>query len=263
MSNAPLTYPCGTLTRHGVIQALAQQGISGPAADSIIQLTGHKRHLAREKAIAAAIGVAHPVPRHAGAREDTIALLTLLADQVGVGGHAGLTGEGTDRVPALKDIPTKQGQSGAAWDAAVSSVLNQLTGLGILRARAHWVGDGGGAKPPAGTTELVFAVWVEWPEWLSGVPESKGIVWIHVDANGIQRKPLEGIGYRHLATLAQYLCAVAAGALNARHTICIPLSGAKAWSALAMALEGQSPQEGWSVITEEGPGCLGDLEIII
>jgi len=168
-------------------------------------------------------------------------------------------------VPALGDIPTKQGISGPSWDAAIASVLNQLTGLGILRARAIWTGDGGGPVPPASTTELVFAVWVEWPEWLSGTyNKGKGIVWIHVAADGAQRKPLEGIGDRHLATLAHYLCAVAAGALPARHTICVPPSDAKAWSALAMALEGQSPQEGWTVITsEDSPGCVGDLEIVI
>jgi hypothetical protein len=258
----PTHYPCGTPTTQTLRAELAQHGIAGPAADSIIQLTTHKRHIARCKVVAFSVGMTSHEERHEGKRAQTIAALTMLADQVGVGGHANLTGEGTSRVPALKDIPTKQSQSGGAWDAALTQVLNNLMGMGTLRMRAHWTGDQGDGAPPQGTTELVAAIWVEWPAWLSDAPRQSGILWIHVDGHGSMRSPLGGVGTYHLSTLAQYMCAVSVGVVESRHTISTSREDARHWSSLAMALEGQRPAAGWTEITSaESPGVLGDLEI--
>ena len=104
-------------TKRDQMAAYQSIGITGEAAELLDKFSGN------------------PARRHAWRVQQTLAtadvvgegnmVLSLIADQIGVGGRLGLTGAGTARHPAFSALGTgrKQANDGAAWMAAAKSTL--------------------------------------------------------------------------------------------------------------------------------------------
>lgn len=104
-------------TKKEVLESLAQAGITGQAAELLARQGGRARHEARVQHVKELL--------ESGDGPLCDAFVALL-DMVGIGGHAGLTGYATQRIPDLASIPSKHAGSGPAWDAAIRSALSEL-----------------------------------------------------------------------------------------------------------------------------------------
>lgn len=96
-------------TKKEIIEALANQGVTGPAAQLAAKQGAAARHAGRvDKA-------------YEELRDDTPvqAMFHALLDEIGIGGVDGLEGAASDRYPYLSDLPGKQAGSGGAWTAAI------------------------------------------------------------------------------------------------------------------------------------------------
>jgi hypothetical protein len=117
-------------TRQDQAAALAMAEIDGPAGDLLLRLAVIERH---ERRVATATAVALAAAEAEGYDlEDQAphAWSILAADMIGVGGHVGLTGAATLRVPALRACGSgrKQAGDGGAWDAAIAAAMASVGG---------------------------------------------------------------------------------------------------------------------------------------
>ena len=90
--------------------SLADRGVTGAAIDVLVRLGAPARHAARVEFVRAL-------------SDDCDVVAWALLDAVGVGGRAGLMGEGTARHPAFAACGKgrKHASDGAAWTAAIAS----------------------------------------------------------------------------------------------------------------------------------------------
>lgn len=102
-------------TARDLRERLESRGVTGPAADLMVRLTAASRHSAR-----VAAGMASADADGICGEPAEIAFFCVL-DALGVGGHAGLSGGGTERHPLFAPFAaSKQSGAGPAWDAAIA-----------------------------------------------------------------------------------------------------------------------------------------------
>ena len=105
-------------TKREQMEAYELLGIGGQAAELLDQLSGNpaRRHEWRIEQTKKAVETA-----------GDSGYAALVADLLGVGGRAGLTGDGTDRHPVFSGLGKgrKHASDGAAWMAAASSLLSR------------------------------------------------------------------------------------------------------------------------------------------
>lgn len=121
-------------TRKGLSVALKKQGLSDAATRIVLDATAPARHAMRTRdAVVAARRGARQMRFVSGAtpsaREvEILGIALLVLDQYGLGGHMGLEGASTTRVPQFQDLGKgrKQAGDGGAWTAAMKSAADYM-----------------------------------------------------------------------------------------------------------------------------------------
>lgn len=123
-----MTQTVGTApTRSTAAELLAEAGVTGPLAERMLRRTARQRHAGRvEQATAALLAAAD------GAAADLAPLVGALVahlDSIGVG----ITGQGTDRHPALERLGKgrKHATDGGAWTAAITEAAQDLPRIAV------------------------------------------------------------------------------------------------------------------------------------
>lgn len=129
--NASTSFAASSFTtRAALIEALAGKAVAGAAAEAIAKETAFGRHNHR---IGLAVEAARTGAVSFGGEEtierDIMAIGLIVLDAFGVGGHGGVSGTSSRRLPVFSQLGKgrKRACDGAAWTAALTAARDVLT----------------------------------------------------------------------------------------------------------------------------------------